>query len=107
MSETLFRVRELVARREVSISAHGYDELAKDGILARDVIAGVSEAVIVEDYPEYPKGPCVLVLQKDHQGEPIHVVWGIPSDAPSPAVVVTAYRPEPARWSSDYLRRET
>jgi len=78
LSEFLDRLQKLVSEGDILISDHGYDELAEDGITAREVIAGIHGAVIVEEYPHYPKGPCVLVLQKDGAGKPIHVVWGIP-----------------------------
>jgi len=63
---------------DVRISEHGYDELAADGLTAREVIGGILDAVVIEEYPNYPKGLCVLFLQKDRTGAPIHVVWGIP-----------------------------
>lgn len=106
MSQTLGRIRALVAAGEVRISDHGYDELAADEIFAREVVAGMPEAILVEDYPTYPKGPCILVLQKDGSGRPIHVVWGIPIGEASPAVLVTAYRPHPERWTGDFMRRK-
>ena len=105
MSDTFRRIVDLVQGEQVRISAHGYDEMAEDGILAVEVIEGVATAVVVEDYPGYSKGPCTLVLQRDRSGSPIHVVWGIPRGQTSPAVLVTAYRPDAARWADDFLRR--
>jgi hypothetical protein len=105
VSKTFERIRLLVNRREVQVSDHGYDELAADGLLVREVLAGVETALLLEDYPHYPKGPCVLALQRDDAGRPVHVVWGIPKGQASPAVLVTAYRPDPERWTEDFRRR--
>ena len=107
MSKTLDDVRKLVAGGEVRVSLHGYEELAADNILVRDIIDGLGTAVVIEDYPDYGKGPCVLVLEQDRASQPIHVVWGIPAGQQSPAVVVTAYRPDPMKWDETWKRRRT
>lgn len=107
MSDTLERVRALVARGDVLVSLHGYEELAADNIGVQDIVDGLASAVVVEDYPAYAKGPCVLVLERDHANQPIHVVWGIPAGQEAPAVVVTAYRPDPGKWNDTWQRRRT
>jgi hypothetical protein len=107
VSQTLEQVRALVARGEVRVSAHGYEELAADQIAVRDVVEGLVAALVVEDYSEFPKGPSVLVLEDDASGKPIHVVWGIPKGLTSPAVLITAYRPDPAKWDETWLKRRT
>ncbi|MGB7593776.1 MAG: DUF4258 domain-containing protein [Terriglobia bacterium] len=78
MSEIFERILGLVARQEVLISDHGCDGLAADGILVRDILEGAREGAVVEEYPTYHKGPCVLVLQKDHEGKPIPCGVGYP-----------------------------
>ena len=106
MSETFEMILQLVHHDQILVSDHGYDEIAADDILIKDILAGVSKGFVVEDYPDFSKGPCVLVLQKDSIGKPIHVVWGIPKGASSPAVIVTAYRPDSQKWSVDFRRRK-
>ena len=106
MSRILDQIKDLVAKGKVRISDHGYDELAADAILARDVVAGAPAAETVEDYPDFPKGPCVLVLEHDRNSMPIHAVWGISKGESGPAVLVTAYRPAEDRWTNDFKRRK-
>lgn len=105
MSTTLERIRALVPAGEIKVSEHGYDELSNDGLTVSEVVAGVSSAEVVEDYPEFGKGPCVLVLQRDARGGPIHVLWGVPRGHDRPAVLITAYRPDPARWTNEFKVR--
>jgi hypothetical protein len=105
MSETLRRVQLLVLGDNVRLSDHGFDELRKDGILVDDVVASVWDAKLVEDYPARARGPSVLTLQRDANGRPIHVVWAIPAGENGPAVLVTAYRPDPALWDAEFERR--
>lgn len=106
MSEFVEQERNLIKAGEVRISEHGYDELAEDELTARELLAGIPEAVVVEEYPDYPKGPsCALLLQKDRSGQPVHMVWDIPKGYDKPAVLVTAYRPDSGRWDESFLRR--
>jgi hypothetical protein len=45
-------------------------------------------------------------LQHDEDGRAIHVVWAIPAGERHPAVLVTAYRPDPELWDSEFRKRK-
>jgi hypothetical protein len=107
MSETLRRIQTLVLSGDVHVSEHGFAELRKDDILVEDAVSGIATAIVVEDYPPRQRGRSVLTLQYDVQGRPIHVVWALPANERRPAVIVTAYRPDPKLWDSDFRRRSS
>lgn len=90
MSEIFKKILKLIKNKDLVVSNHGYDELSEDNIWLKDLLASAEFGVVVEDYPDYSKGPCVLILQQDSNGAPIHVVWGIPKGRQSPAVLITA-----------------
>ncbi|MFM9058022.1 MAG: DUF4258 domain-containing protein [Planctomycetaceae bacterium] len=105
MSQLWQRFTTLIAAGDVRVSEHGYDALVDDGLTVDDVLAGAAAAVVVEEYPEYPKGAAVLVLQVLADGSRVHAVWGVPRGYNRPVVLVTAYRPDPERWDSTFTRR--
>ena len=105
MSDTLKRVQSLVRVGDYRVSDHAGRRLLTAGVQKEEAIAGLGEAEVVEDYPDFPKGPCVLVLQHDDDRVPYHVIWGTPMQYERPAVLITAYRPDPQRWSEDFRRR--
>jgi hypothetical protein len=106
MSETLRRVQALVLSGDYRVSDHGFDELEEDAIVASEVIAGIATATAIEDYPDRFRGPSVLALQHDKDGRAIHVVWATPAGKRRPAVLVTAYRPDPELWDTDFRKRK-
>ena len=57
MNPTFVRICELIGRGEIYVSEHRYDELANDDLFIQDILAGVVDAVIIEDYPDYHRGP--------------------------------------------------
>jgi hypothetical protein len=106
MSETLRRIQTLVLGGDYLVSDHGFNELEDDAIVASEVIAGAAAATVVEDYPNRSRGPSVLALQHDGDGRAIHVVWAIPAGRRGPAVLVTAYRPNPNLWDNEFGKRK-
>jgi hypothetical protein len=106
MTETFRRVQTLVLAGDVHVSDHGFEELRKDDILVDDVIDGIAAAIVVEEYPRRFRGPSILTLQHDANNRPLHVVRALPAGQRRPAVLVTAYPPDPKRWGSNFKQRK-
>lgn len=92
------QIKRLVKAEDFRISEHALDALLEDNLGRDEVIATIETAETLEDYPEFGKGPAVLLLQTTSSGCIIHTVWGIPKGAISPAVLITVYIPDPDHW---------
>jgi hypothetical protein len=105
MSDTFGKVRALVLQDNWRASDHALQRLDEHDVIASDLADDIERGVVIEDYPSYHVGPCVLVLQADRRGA-IHALWGLEADTQRPAVLVTVYRPDRTRWHEDDRTRK-
>ena len=106
MSQIAVLIRHLAAYRNVAVSQHAAVSLRKRSIVLADIVAGAAAGEVIEDYPTFHKGPALLMVERDGTGAPLHVVWGIETGTLEPAVIVTAYHPDPSQWSQDFKVRK-
>lgn len=92
MSKLLEKIRNAVKNGDILISSSGQDKMGYEHISTKEIISSIDEAELISEYPEYDKGPCVLLLQCDAGKNPLHVVWGIPKDRDLPAILVIGDR---------------
>ena len=103
MIAILEQIRALVARGEVCVSFHGYEELAADNVPVRDIIEGLTGAEPIEEYPNYPKGPCVWFWSKTSRISRFMSSGGFrPARAHQRS---WSPRPDPAKWDGTWRRR--
>jgi hypothetical protein len=97
------------------VTVHAGLELDADGLDAFEVWASIqsSQAEMLEDYSDDPRGPSCLMLSFV-AGDPVHTVIAYPAkrhaakqQLPEVAVMITAYRPDRGshQWSADYRKR--
>ena len=79
------------------VSSHAADELTDDRIDLDELIDSMDTARVVESDRDDPRGPNVLLLHETSRGRSLHAVWGIPVGESRPAVLITAYEPDPTR----------
>jgi hypothetical protein len=105
MSDTSAKIIALVRADDWRASDHAVLRMEEHAIIATDLVDSIASAEVIEDYPIYHAGPCSLLLQSDRDG-PVHVLWGLKLGTDRPAVIITAYRPNPKQWHDDNRTRK-
>ena len=100
-------LRAVVERGFVYVTDHADEEANNDSLSLRGIYESLRNGRIIEDYPADRPYPSCLVLgycQSGMQAEPVHSVWAY-NQGSGFCVLVTVYRPDPARWYEDYETR--
>ena len=100
----LGQVQSAVAGGRYRVSDHAAEEMIADDLLEAEIVAATAGGELIEDYPRAFPFPACLVLGLAIPTEPLHLVWAFEA-AKDYAVLVTVYRPDPARWSADFRKR--
>jgi Domain of unknown function (DUF4258) len=86
----------------VRVTIHAHEEMVEEGIRLDEVLEALTDAEILEDYPEHRRGPCCLALGHTREGRPLHVVCA--TERPV-LVIITLYEPTPPKWVTPRQRR--
>ena len=100
----LDEVRAALNSRQYRISGHAVDEMLADALGERDILSAMLAGEVIEDYPKSFPFPACLVLGRTPDGIAVHAVWAFDRTSWY-AVLVTVYRPDPARWTADFRTR--
>ena len=95
---TIDRLRKYYAEDAVFVTEHASLRFRQKGIKAKDIRVVVSNGEIIEQYPDNYPYPSCLIYGKDSQNRVVHVCM---SDEGSSSRIITAYYPDPNKWSED------
>jgi hypothetical protein len=100
----LDRLRRLVKIRRYRLTLHAEQERDADEITIQELEQAFSgsDAEIIEDYPDDPRGHSALVLGWTKERDPLHAVWSIHEGT---AILITTYRPDPRLWTDWRIRK--
>ena len=85
-----------------AVTQHGKNRLVERNIMLRDIIHCVDTGEIIRQYEDDKPFPSCLVLGKDCEDQPIHIVVSHDNDF---IYLITAYRPDKEVWTDDFKRK--
>jgi len=100
---TIFEIiQEQVNNRSIRFTLHAHQKMVAEKISVADLLQALSSAQLLEDYPDYERGPCCLVCGKTKTGRPIHVVC---TTTQPELLIITIYEPTLPKWIAPFQRR--
>jgi hypothetical protein len=95
-------IRLAVEVQDYEISLHADAERLADGLTLLQVEAALSSCIVIEEYPNDPRGESCLVMGFTPDGGPVHVVCG--RNQSGALVLITIYIPSFPKWKDPFTR---
>lgn len=86
-----------IQAKRVNVTSHARDEARNDSLLLDEILFSTCDGEVIEDYPTDKPFPSCLIYGDNSDGDPVHTVWGYDLET-TIAILITVYRPDPARW---------
>jgi hypothetical protein len=96
---------ESIRTNYIRITDHADEEAQTDSLSYDEIFFSVLQGEIIEEYPTDRPFPSCLISGKTFRGETVHSVWGYNKNSRW-SVLITVYRPDPARWIDGRTRRK-
>jgi len=96
---------DAIQNGRVKITDHADEEAANDDLSFEEIYFSVQHGEIIEHYPKDKPHPSCLIMGMNFSGTPIHSVWAYNAESLW-VVLVTVYRPDPARWLNWKARKD-
>ena len=96
---------DAIRDNRIRITDHADEEAQADRLSFDEIFFSVLQGEIIEDYPTDKPYPSCLIYGDSFTGQPIHSVWAYNPETEW-AVLITVYRPDPARWINWRTRRK-
>jgi hypothetical protein len=89
---------------KIEYRVHSVRRMFQRDIYEDDVELLLEQGEIIERYDDDFPLPSLLISGSDVTGRPLHVVAGI-NNIEKIIVIITAYEPDPLRWSDNFTGR--
>lgn len=94
-----------IQANRIRITDHADEEADADKLTFDEIYFSVLHGEIIENYPTDKPYPSCLIYGQTFGEEPVHSVWAF-NEQNRWAVLITVYRPDPARWINWRERRK-
>ena len=94
-------IRSQVLNESLLLTLHAQQEMVDEQITLDQIIEAVSDAVLIEHYPEHRRGACCL-LGGYSGNRPLHIVCTTDREI---LIIITVYEPRPPKWVTPFERR--